>query len=192
MGSFGLAFYAVVSAATAPLVAWMAEKLGPKLTWVLGELALGALLVCSIFVTSTYAAVAVIALFGFPWSVTMCVPFALTAQVAPRAERGLYMGALNIFIVLPQCCMAAIGPVLNAWWGDVNGIKGAMVLGGIGAFVSIFFVPRLIIKSGPDLHIDSEGENIVAASRADVEGVAADEEGDGTSERSALLSPKSA
>eukprot|EP00762_Andalucia_godoyi_P003787 ANDGO_08559.mRNA.1 Sucrose transport protein SUC2 len=148
MGSFGLAFYAGVSAITSPLVAWIAERFGNKVCWALGELALGALLLSTLFVTNTYGAVAVIGLMGFPWSVTMTVPFALTAQIAPSAERGLYMGALNIFIVLPQCLMASLGPILVTLFGDKDSIRGALVLGAIGAFVSLLFVPRLISSPG--------------------------------------------
>lgn len=144
MGSFGLAFYAIFSAVTSPVVALMAEKLGPRWTWFSGQLVMAVLLFCTAFVENMTAAAAVIALFGYPWSVSMTVPFAMTAQVSPPADRGLYMGALNIFVVLPQCAMAVLGPGMVSIFGDKGAVIAALELGAIGSVLACIVIPRLI------------------------------------------------
>ena len=44
----------------------------------------------------------VLAALGFPWAVTQSIPYAMVAERARPEQRGLLMGLLNVFVVLPQ------------------------------------------------------------------------------------------
>lgn len=66
----------------------------------------------------------------------MTVPFALTAQSSPEKQRGLYVGVLNIFVVLAEGCMSACGPIFVASFGSVDAILASLAAGSVGAFVA--------------------------------------------------------
>jgi solute carrier family 45 protein 1/2/4 len=143
-GSFSLAGYAVVSTLASIVTPLCAGWLGAKIVWAFGSAVLSVCLILTAFVKERYLAFALISTFGIPWAVTMVIPFALTGIVAPSAEKGLFMGVLNIFVVLPQLLVSllAIG-VLRLFKGNVISM---LVTGGI---VSAFAIPLcffLIIK----------------------------------------------
>ena len=69
---------------------------GEKIVWFSGQVALATCLCVTPFVHNIAGAICVIAAFGVPWSVSMTVPFAMTANIAPIQDRGLFMG-LDLF-----------------------------------------------------------------------------------------------
>lgn len=88
-------------------------------------------------------------LLGYPWAVTLTVPFALTAEAAPEEENGVYMGVLNIFVVIPQFMMAAIGPLFVEFWGN-DAPQAAFIVGGITSIATLVLIPFLITKKQED------------------------------------------
>ena len=52
----------------------------------------GICLCCTPLVHETYQAIILITFMGISWSVTMTVPYALTAHISPKEDRGLFMG----------------------------------------------------------------------------------------------------
>ena len=65
-----------------------------------------------------------------PWAVFLVVPWALTAQLAPPDQRGLYMGGLNIFACVPQVLVSLSGPVLVKIFGEQKATQAALGFGG--------------------------------------------------------------
>ena len=77
-----------------------------------------------------YLAAANIAAFALPWGVFLVVPWDLTAQLAPADQRGLYMGALNIFACLARLIVSLSGPLLVIIFGEGNATQAALGTGG--------------------------------------------------------------
>jgi len=146
-GSFGLAGFALVSLLTSPFVPKLISIFGHRLVWCVGQTCLVVSLASTYFVTNRYVALAVISSFGLPWSVSMTVPFALTAILSPREETGVYMGILNIFVVIPQLIMAGLGPLIIHLAPKQN-VAFPMMCGAIAAFISCFLV--WIVRVKPD------------------------------------------
>jgi len=77
-----------------------------------------------------YLAAMNIAWFGIPWAVFLILPWALVAQLAPPNERGLYLGVLNIFAVIPQILVSLSGPIIVHVFGEDHATQAALGFGG--------------------------------------------------------------
>jgi solute carrier family 45 protein 1/2/4 len=142
-GSFGLAGFAFVSLLFSPLVPTLTNRFGSKPIFFLGNCVLSLALFLPLGVHNQYVALVVLALFGIPWSVAMTIPFAIVANIAPEEEKGIYMGILNIFVVIPQLCMSAVGALLSLIFK--GNVVAALTAGGIAAFISAILTLILII-----------------------------------------------
>jgi MFS family permease len=114
-------------------------------------------------VTTLTQAVIFMGLLGYPWAVTLTVPFALTAEAAPEEENGVYMGVLNIFVVIPQFMMAAIGPLFVEFWGN-DAPQAAFIVGGITSIATLVLIPFLITKKQEEDGVENGEENSENAS----------------------------
>jgi hypothetical protein len=102
-------------------------------------------LLLPIWVNTTAEALVLIAGFGIPWAVVMVFPFTLVSYAVPEAETGLYMGVLNIFVVLPQLLVAlTIGFIMDAFDGNV---ASALATGGVFALVCKILILRLFFNT---------------------------------------------
>lgn len=142
-GSFGLAGFAFVSLIFSPIVPILTKQFGSKVVFFFGNIVLSLALFLPLFHVSRYAAILILSLFGIPWSITMTIPFAIVANIAPEEEKGIYMGILNIFIVMPQLVMSGIGPLLSYLFK--GNVVATLVAGAISATISAFLVLTLII-----------------------------------------------
>ncbi|KAL9647349.1 hypothetical protein ABK040_011714 [Willaertia magna] len=133
-GSFGLAGFSITAGVFSFIISWASSRYGLKLIYGLGNLSLAILLISTYWVSDKYVAVAVISLFGIPSAVTNVIPFGLTANYADDDKKGIFMGLLNIFIVIPQLVLSAISPLIQLMFnGD---IRAVLIFGGICAFIS--------------------------------------------------------
>ncbi|KAL0485650.1 hypothetical protein AKO1_011902, partial [Acrasis kona] len=145
-GSFGLAGFATVSLFVSPIVPYLTRAFGVKTIYAIGNVCLSLVLFAPYFVTkSRYAVIAVLSFFGIPWSITMTIPFAIAANSAPEKEKGIYLGILNIFVVLPQFCMGLAGVIFSRFFGP--NIIPVFIAGSISALISALLVFILIIPN---------------------------------------------
>jgi len=143
--SLAMMFNAAVTMVFSPLISLLIPRVGIKAVYFVGNIMLGLLLISTIFINNMTGAYVVIALCGVPWSITMVLPFTIIGQGVDAADSGLYMGALNIFVVLPQLIIAVTGGFLVELFN--NNVASAMVAGGIASIIGAFFVFRLIVAS---------------------------------------------
>jgi MFS family permease len=124
---------------------------GIKAVYFFGNFMLGILLISTIFINEIIGATVVIALCGIPWAITMVLPFTIIGQGVDATESGLYMGALNIFVVLPQLIVAfTAGFLIDLFHHD---IASALVAGGIAAIVAAGWVFYLKIPASPVIEV---------------------------------------
>lgn len=144
-GSFGLALYALTCILTSFALPRLIPLLGSKIVWSVAQVILALCLGFTYLVShfhSKVGSIILIGLFGIPFAVTLTIPYALTAQVSPPHDRGLYMGVLNIFIVLPQFVMSGVGSLLIFLFK--GNVLSTLIAGAISSLISALLVFRLI------------------------------------------------
>jgi len=83
------------------------------------------------------------ALCGIPWATVMVIPFAIVSRIAGPTRSGLFIGVLNISVVLPQLLVSAFsGLIVEAYR---NNVTIALLIGGIFAFLAAIMVFFLIV-----------------------------------------------
>eukprot|EP00871_Galdieria_phlegrea_P002521 jgi/Galph1/326/GphlegSOOS_G5034.1 len=101
-------------------------------------------------------AVILVASTGIPWAATLSIPYAIVARLADPDSKGLFLGVLNIFIVIPQLLVAlSVGAVLKIFGGNLN---AALLLGGFSAIMAAFFVISLTLPK--EIETEEEEEEV--------------------------------
>lgn len=144
-GSLGLICNSAVSMLISIFLPALIKYAGIRVIYSISLLMFAGCLFAPMFISSLHGALILIALFGIPWSVVIVLPFVIIASSVDGSQTGMYLGVLNIFVVLPQLLVAlGIGSILSHFNGNVI---YAFLIGGIAAvfaFISIFF---LILKN---------------------------------------------
>lgn len=106
------------------------------------NLVLGSLAFLSmIMVRTPLQAMMAMAVIGIAWASTLALPYAILSDTVPKERYGIFMGAFNIFICIPQIiCSLFAGPVVS-WMGGNKAI--ALVLGGISMLLAAIFIQRV-------------------------------------------------
>jgi len=142
--SLGMALNAVVTVIASLVLPKLADKIGIRPCYCAGQLVLAGCLISTIFVTTEFEALAVIAVCGIPWAVVMVFPFTLVSMAVDESQAGTYMGVLNIFVVLPQLCVSVgIGQVVRLFHGN---LAAPLFVGGVSSIIAAGFVWILITK----------------------------------------------
>ena len=112
------AAYNGFSALCAFVLPWLAKKTNRKTTHMIC-LAVGGLSLMSIYFIQQPTMLLIPMLgIGLAWASILSMPYAILACTLPAHKMGFYMGAFNIFIVIPQILAASIlGFVSKHWFG---------------------------------------------------------------------------
>ena len=85
-------------------------------------------------------------LFGIGWAAMMGIPYTMVSKIVPQDRRGVYMGILNMMIVIPMFIQTlTFGPIYKYLLGG-NAIN-AMLFAGAFFIIAALFATRLNIKS---------------------------------------------
>ncbi len=128
----------IVALALVPLAA----KYGSKKIYV-SSLFLTAIAMLSMpFITNEYALLAPMLLLGIGWAAMMGIPYAMVSKVIPSNRRGVYMGIVNMMIVIPMLIeTVSFGPIVKYLLGD--SAINAILFGGVFFAISAFLALRL-------------------------------------------------
>ncbi|MBP0016527.1 MAG: MFS transporter [Cyanobacteria bacterium SBLK] len=108
---------------------------------------------------------------GLAWASMLSMPYSILADALPPEKMGSYIGIFNVFIVVPQICVAlGLGWVMSTFLHSSHLL--AVVLGGFFLIIAALFVPRVtdIAEDRPDLREEEmmrsieEQESIVTSS----------------------------
>ena len=81
-------------------------------------------------------------LFGIGWAAMMGIPYTMVSKIVPQDRRGVYMGILNMMIVIPMFIQTlTFGPIYKYLLGG-NAIN-AMLFAGVFFAISAFLAFRL-------------------------------------------------
>jgi len=142
-GAFGLTLNAAVTMISSVILPKVIDKVGIKPVYFISQIILSVCLTLPLWVNDRIGAIILICICGIPWSIVMVLPFTLVAMSVPEQKSGLYMGVLNIFVVVPQLLVSlTIGFLIRMFDGN---LASALAAGGVAAFISALLVFTLII-----------------------------------------------
>lgn len=81
-------------------------------------------------------------LFGIGWAAMMGIPYTMVSKIVPQERRGVYMGILNMMIVIPMFIQTlTFGPIYKYLLG--NNAINAMLFAGLFFVIAAFLAFRL-------------------------------------------------
>ncbi|PRP75245.1 hypothetical protein PROFUN_15836 [Planoprotostelium fungivorum] len=156
-GSLAMAAEALFSFTCALFIPFAIRITSIKFVYSFSQLWFAVSLLTTFFITEKWGAFFFIVSLGLPWAVTMALPFTLVALNTKPADTGLYMGTLNIFVVIPQLLVAFTFGFLVK---EFDSFKPAFLFGAAASVISSALCWLLVIpKTEP-------GKNIVVMAGA--------------------------
>jgi maltose/moltooligosaccharide transporter len=81
-------------------------------------------------------------LFGIGWAAMMGIPYSMVSKIVPQERRGVYMGILNMMIVIPMGIQTlSFGPIVKNLLG--NSAINAILFGGVFFLIAGLLALRL-------------------------------------------------
>ncbi len=118
----------------------LASKIGSKLVYVVC-LFLSAIAMLSMpFITDKWLLLVPMVLLGVGWAAMMGIPYAMVSKVIPEERRGVYMGIVNMMIVIPMLIQTvSFGPIIKNYLDNdaTNAILFAGVFFSIAAILAL-------------------------------------------------------
>jgi len=97
------------------------------------------------FITDPTLVLVPMVLFGIGWAAMMGIPYTMVSKIVPQDRRGVYMGILNMMIVIPMFIQTlTFGPIYKYILGG-NAIN-AMLFAGVFFIIAAVLATRLNIK----------------------------------------------
>ena len=117
-------------------------KFGNKKMYALSLFGTALALFCIPFITDPLLVVLPMILFGIGWAAMMGIPYTMVSKIVPQERRGVYMGILNMMIVIPMGVETlTFGPIYK-YLLDGNAIY-AMLFAGVFFAVAAILALRL-------------------------------------------------
>ena len=148
-------WYNIVTFLSAFLLLWLAKKISPKLIHVICLIMAGVGLLIFPHITDKYLLFIPMAGFGIAWASMMGIPYLLVVHKIPKERYGVYMGIINMMIVIPMLIQTTtFGYILKHF---LNNDPGKAISFG-GVFLLIASALTLLIKS--DSSTNNEAANM--------------------------------
>ena len=147
-------WYNIVTFLSAFVLLWLAKKISPKLIHVLCLIMAGIGLLIFPHITDKNLLFIPMTGFGIAWASMMGIPYLLVVHKIPKERYGVYMGIINMMIVIPMLIQTTtFGYILKHF---LNNDPGKAISFG-GVFLLIASALTLFIKSD---FTSAEAENL--------------------------------
>lgn len=132
----------VVALALVPL----ARKYSSKIVYILSLLLTGIALLSMPFIKDQYILLLPMIFFGIGWAAMMGIPYAMVSKVIPEERRGVYMGIVNMMIVIPMLIQTiTFGSIIK--YALNNNAINAILFGGVFFIIAALLAIRLKVTS---------------------------------------------
>lgn len=139
-------WYNIVTFLSAFVLLWLAKKISPKLIHVICLIMAGMGLLVFPHITDKNLLFIPMTGFGIAWASMMGIPYLLVVHKIPKERYGVYMGIINMMIVIPMLIQTTtFGYILKHF---LNNDPGKAISFG-GVFLLIASALTLFIKSEP-------------------------------------------
>ncbi|MEM9648284.1 MAG: MFS transporter [Bacteroidota bacterium] len=137
--------YNLVTMLVALALVPIASRIGSKLVYVLCLFITGIAMLSMPYISNQWLLLAPMVLFGIGWAAMMGIPYAMVSKVIPEERRGVYMGIVNMMIVIPMLIQTvSFGPIIKNLL-DNNAVN-AIIFGGVFFVIAGFLAMRLNIS----------------------------------------------
>ncbi|MBU3027841.1 MFS transporter [Zobellia galactanivorans] len=131
----------VVALALVPLVL----KIGSKKVYAASLLGTGLALFAIPYISDPIYVLLPMVFFGIGWAAMMGIPYTMVSKIVPQDRRGVYMGILNMMIVIPMGIETlTFGPIFKSLLGG-NAVN-AILFAGVFFVLAAVFSLRLNVK----------------------------------------------
>jgi maltose/moltooligosaccharide transporter len=137
--------YNIVTMVVALALVPLTLKFGGKKVYALSLVGTGLALFAIPFISDPFLVLAPMVLFGIGWAAMMGIPYTMVSTVVPQERRGVYMGILNMMIVIPMGIETlTFGPIYKYLLGG-NAIN-AILFAGVFFIIAALLAIRLNIS----------------------------------------------
>ncbi len=134
----------VVALALVPL----ARKYSSRAVYITSLVFAGLAMLSMPFIKNEYVLLLPMILFGIGWAAMMGIPYAMVSKVIPEERRGVYMGIVNMMIVVPMLIQTVtFGYIIEHMLN--NNAVNAILFGGVFFIIAAILATR-IKRSNPD------------------------------------------
>ncbi|WP_405247409.1 MFS transporter [Cellulophaga sp. Asnod2-G02] len=143
--------YNIVTAVVALVLVPLTLKFGGKKVYALSLFGTGMALFAIPYISDPILVLIPMVLFGIGWAAMMGIPYTMVSKIVPQDRRGVYMGILNMMIVIPMGIQTVtFGPIFKNLLG--GSAVNAILFGGVffilaGVFAFLLKVPKTAIDS---------------------------------------------
>ncbi|GMN12007.1 MFS transporter [Croceitalea sp. MTPC9] len=141
--------YNVVTMVVALALVPLTLKYGGKKVYAISLVGTALALFAIPFIDDTWLVLAPMVLFGIGWAAMMGIPYTMVSKVVPQERRGVYMGILNMMIVIPMGIETlTFGPIYKYLLGG-NAVN-AILFAGVFFVISAILATRLNVTKTSD------------------------------------------
>ena len=122
-----------------------AKKFGSKKVYVISLFFTGLAMLALPYIKNEYVLLLPMILFGIGWAAMMGIPYAMVSKVIPADRRGVYMGIVNMMIVIPMLIQTvSFGPLIEFALG--NSAINAILFAGVFFIIAGVLAMRLKVQ----------------------------------------------
>ncbi len=134
--------YNIVTVVVALALVPLTLKYGGKKIYAASLLGTGLALLAIPYIADPVFVLFPMVLFGIGWAAMMGIPYTMVSKIVPQERRGVYMGILNMMIVIPMGIETlTFGPIFKYLLG--NNAINAILFGGIFFIIASLLALRL-------------------------------------------------
>ena len=138
--------YNITTIIVALLLVPITMRFGGKKTYAGSLFGTGAALLVIPFITDPITVLFPMILFGIGWAAMMGIPYSMVSKIVPQERRGVYMGILNMMIVIPMGIeTVTFGPIMKHLLG--GSAINAILFGGVFFIIAAILALRLKPKA---------------------------------------------
>ncbi len=135
-------FYNIVTVVIALALVPLTLRYGGKKIYALSLFGTGLALILIPYIADPFLVLMPMVLFGIGWAAMMGIPYTMVSKIVPQDRRGVYMGILNMMIVIPMGIETiTFGPIFKHFLGN-NSIN-AILFGGVFFIIAAILALRL-------------------------------------------------
>ena len=141
--------YNIVTMVVALALVPLTLKYGGKKVYALSLVLTGLALFAIPFIDDPLLVLAPMVFFGIGWAAMMGIPYTMVSKVVPQERRGVYMGILNMMIVIPMGIETlSFGPIYKYLLGG-SAINAILFAGGFFIIAAVLAL-RLNVAADAD------------------------------------------
>lgn len=147
--------YNIVTAVVALVLVPLTLRFGGKKVYALSLLGTGIALFSIPYIQDPIYVLFPMVLFGIGWAAMMGIPYSMVSKVVPQERRGVYMGILNMMIVIPMGIETlSFGPIFKNLLGG-NSVNAMLFAGAFFVIASILAMRLNVKRAKEDYPLDS-------------------------------------